>query len=63
MKRDMKDLFDQVYIAKLVEEERAWRKALLDFLAVPNMGITDGEYIKKSDFIKRFENLRRFLPK
>ena len=42
-------------------EEQAWRKALLDFLSLPNCGIIMGEHIPREEAEQRLLNLSRFL--
>lgn len=44
------------------EEEREFRKALLEFLTIPNIGFTKGELISKLELEKKFADLKsRFL--
>ena len=43
------------------KEEQEWRKALLDFLSLPNFGITTGEHKLREDARQQLWRLTRFL--
>ena len=40
-------------------EERAWRRALLDFLALPNVGFARGEHLPYQEVEEKWEELRK----
>ena len=44
------------------KEEQEWRKALLDFFSIPNMGVSLGEHKEHHEILQKFLDLRtRFL--
>lgn len=40
------------------DEERKFRRELLDFLSIPNAGIVPGEHIDRDRFLRKFDALR-----
>ena len=59
---DFRTDVDSTMVKYRQKEEKEWRKALLDFLDIPNCRISRGTFIDVDDFETEFEDLRkRFL--